>query len=214
MSALGIVQQPVSVVSPWPMAALEMLDEQHLCLWSESAPRRARVVRQLAEHLCHLQDAEVCVLDGGQIASLDDFCLALETALGLDRIDRDVATNAGVFGALRGRGGGNELSSKRRFIIWNDAHVLLKADPRLFGQLVDAIIGTSSESELLGDDLLLLQRAVFVGRASLDLYSEDQRGQFRSWFSEQGEEPLWRLVTGVERPPIESLAVERVAHEL
>jgi hypothetical protein len=124
--------------------------------------------------------------------------------MGVGRIRRSIEGAGGVIDGLRRRDErADGAAIKRRFIMWNDAHELLRADHVLFGQLADAIAGTSAELEYVTDDALLLQRAVFVGTPALDVYAEDPRGQFVRWHGEPGEEAArWRAVTWREGPSV------------
>ena len=130
------------------------------------------------------------MLDGSRITDLASFCNQLERAIGFDRIERRIDTPTGVVGTLRRRHTPRgEQPVKRRYYLWLDADVLLRRDHKLFGRLVDALAGVAAEHEYANEDLLLLQRAIFVGGPSLDMYAEDPRGQFRSWWSDDGEDP-------------------------
>lgn len=194
------VRKPVQV-TPWPVDVLQLLEEHHLCAWSTLPARRRKFGVDLAWHLAALAETQVCVLDGARITDLPSFCNQLERSIGFDRIERRIDTPMGVVGALRRRHTPRgEKPIKRRYYLWLDADVLLRRDHQLFGRLVDAIAGVAAEHEFANEDLLLLQRAVFVGGPSLDMYAEDPRGQFRSWWSDAGEDPLWRVVTGVAAP--------------
>lgn len=195
---------------PWPLDVLALLDEHHLCAWSDRPELRSEFQRGLVEHCCAIPSAEVLVLSGADIRSLDSFCNAVLTSLASGRasldFDASIDGKRGVCAALRARE--HIPAARQRFIIWVDAHVMLADAPADFGRAVDALLGTAAENEMVGDDLLLLQRVVFVGRAALDLYSEDPRGQFVRWFSERGEAPLWSVVTGLPRPRVRSARIE------
>jgi hypothetical protein len=194
------VRRPIEV-RPWAVDVLQMLEEHHLCAWSESADRRAKFCVDLAWQLSSLDDTQVCVLEGSRITDLASFCSQLGRTLGFDRVARQIDTPTGVVGTLRRRHTPKgQTPIKRRYYLWQDADVLLRRDHRLFGRLVDAIAGVAAEHEYANEDLLLLQRAVYIGGSALDMYAEDPRGQFRSWWSDGDEPPLWRVVTGVESP--------------
>lgn len=172
-----------------------------MCAWSRLHARRRKFGVDLAWHLSSLDDTQVCVIEGTRVYDLASFCTQLERAMGFERIERRIDTPTGIVGTLRRRPTRKgERPIKRRFYIWLDADALLRRDHLLFGRLVDAIAGVAAEHEYANEDLLLLQRAVFVGGPSLDVYAEDPRGQFRAWWSDDGEDPLWRVVTGVESP--------------
>ena len=190
-------------VAPWPIEVARLLEEHHLCAWSESARQRDRYTTDLASALAKLDDTDVCTLDGTRIRSLDGLCEQLESALGVGRVECSIDGRAGVVWALRRRPQSDVTPAiKRRYIIWHEAHVLLREDPVLFGRAVDAIAGVAAEHEFFSDDVLLIQRGVFVGRPALDVYAEDPRGQFRAWFREGTEMPLWRIVSGRPAPKV------------
>jgi hypothetical protein len=193
-------RKPVQV-APWPLEVLQLLEEHHLCAWAHAPDRRRKFGVGLAWHLSTLDDTQVVLLDGTKITDLASFCAQLEGAIGFPRVERRIDTPGGVVGTLRRRHTPRgQRPVRQRYYIWLDADNLLRRDHRLFGQLVDAIAGVAAEYEYTNEDLLLLQRAVFVGGPSLDMYAEDPRGQFRSWWSDGGEDPLWRVVTGVDAP--------------
>lgn len=180
-----------------------LLDEQHLCAWSGCGLDRCRFVAELGAGLARLSETRVAVLRGAAITDLYSFCAQLEIALGVERLRRSIDGQRGVIDALRRPAAhSNGKALKRRFIVWDDAHELLRADHVLFGQLADAIAGTSAELEYVIDDALLLQRAVFVGTPALDVYAEDPRGQFSRWYCGPSEEPRWRRVTWREGPSV------------
>ncbi len=197
-SAAADVFAPADLEEP-----ARLLEEHHLAAWSDDPVSRVRFGADLALLLNGIRDTQVCVLHGSQIRDLYSFCTQLERALGVARIRRSIDASHGVVDTLRRRHRAAEQTpQKRRFYLWHDAHVLLAADHVLFGRLVDALAGVAAEAEYATDDLLLIQRAVFIGTAALDMYAEDPRGQFRSWYREGREKPLWRVVTGVRRPPV------------
>lgn len=154
---------------------------------------------RIAAHLYDLRDTQVIQFHGAKITDRYTFCAQLERAIGNDHIKRVIEGEGGIVDALRDSL--ESASCKRRFFIWHDAHVLLKADPAAFSRLVDAMAGVCAESEYVSEDRLVIQRLVFIGAPALDMYAHDIRGQFRTWYSEQGEKPLWRCITGLKRPP-------------
>jgi hypothetical protein len=198
-------------VVPWQLQVLQLLEEHHLCAWSIDRARRRKFVNDLAWHLRALHETQVCVLDGARIIDLPSFCSILEKSLGFGRIERSIDSPLGVVGTLRRRPTPkNSDPIKNRYYIWSDADVLLRRDPALFGRLVDALEGVAAEDEYVSEDLLLLQRAVFVGGPSLDVYADDPRGQFRQWWSDRGEPPLWRVLTGVPAPKLLSRDIAKL----
>ena len=218
----ALAQKSISVATqPWQLEVGRLLNEQHLCAWSDNPRQRERFVSELSSTLSKFDDTYVCTLDGTRTLSLDAVITEFEHALAVGHLGRTIdgvrgmGGAGGLVGALRRRphisGVGGAPPIKRRFIIWTDAHLLLQSDPKLFGRIADALMGVAAEHEFCSDDVLLIQRAVFVGRAALDVYAEDPRGQFRSWYSEFGEAPLWRVVTGRDSP---SVARWKIGHEL
>jgi hypothetical protein len=188
-------------------AAAQLLDEHHLVAWSHSPIDRAAFGGLFAEHLESLGDACVFQLQGAAITDIFSFCSQLEGALGTRRLRRNIEARGGVVETLR-RAADSARAVKRHFYIWHDAHVLLNKDHKLFGRLVDAFAGVAAEAEYASEDLLMLHRAVFIGSPALDMYGEDGQGQFRSWHTEKGEVPLWRVVSGLESPPIAVYAID------
>jgi len=83
----------------------------------------------------------------------------------------------------------------------------------LFGRIVDAMSGVAAEAEYVSDDLLLLHRSIYVGGSILDVYAEDPKGQFRSWFRDEHDDPFWRVVTGLVEPAFTRYAIDSIAPE-
>jgi hypothetical protein len=189
----------------WPIRAARALEEHHLSAFSRSRLARRRFVLGLAPVLAGIESTQVCLLDGAGIIDLASLCRAVERSAGVGSVAPSLDGPGGVQSAVRRRpeGGSEEGPAlRRRYFIWSDAHVLLKADSALFGRAVDTLTGVSAETELVGDDLLLLQRVVLVGDASLDVYAEDPRGQLQRWWSDGPHAPLWQVVTGLAGPPV------------
>lgn len=188
---------------PWQLQIGQALEEHHLYATSEDVSRREKFVIDLGGLLAQLDDSHVCTVDGDRVHDLEGLCRELERGLGVGKIARTIDGAGGVVDALRMRTPGvTRAAVKRRSIIWREAHVLLSEDPALFGRAVDAIAGVAAEHEFCSDDVLLIQRGVFVGRPALEMYAEDVRGQFRTWFREEGEPALWRVITGRKTPGV------------
>ena len=201
MSALR--RQPSSplLVTDWQADVTALLDEHHLVAWSDSPQRRTQFAVSLGQFLGGIRDAEVCVLYGKYITDLDSFCYQLERAIPGPMLDRRLDGPSGVVSLLRERATFlGRPCTKFRYYIWHDADVLLRADAGLFSRIVDAMAGVSAEAEFVSDDVLLLHRAIFIGSTMLDVYGEDQRGQFCSWLADGPGEPFWQVVTGIESP--------------
>lgn len=195
---------------PWEPGVTQMLDEHHLAASSPNPHSRVRFAARVAGFLGGLRDTEVVHLPGRRITDLDSFCSSLERWLP-GPIDRRIDGRNGVAATLRGRVHVRGVRPARfRFYVWEDADALLATDPELFGRLVDALAGVAAEAEYVSDDLLLIHRGVFIGGPVLDAYARHEAGQFRAWFDDHMGEPFWRVVTGVERPPVERLTIDRL----
>lgn len=200
---LGVgTSHPLTRVMPWQLECCQTLEERHLCAWSDRSILRDRFTIDLGTILSRIDQTQVCVINGARIIDLPSLqrecARALETSVASSRLSDDL----GLVSALRVRPIIAGHPVHRRYIFWTDAHVLLRHDPALFGRAVDAVMGVAGESEYADDDMLFLQRLILVGRPSLDVYAEDPRGQLSRWYSERGEEPLWKIVTGLATPAV------------
>jgi hypothetical protein len=203
MSALTRQTESPFRVLDWEPDVAQLLDEHHLVGWSSNARRRVHFAACLSHFLSLQPDTEVLPLYGRFITDLDSFCHQLERVLPGVPIQRRIDGPDGVVALLRSRHTFRfRPASKHRFYIWNDADVLLRADHRLFGRLVDALAGVAAEAEFASDELLLVQRAAFIGSPMLDLYGENPKGQFRAWYDDGMGEPFWKMVSGLEAPPV------------
>ena len=203
MSVLTRLDESPFRVVDWEPDIAQMLDEHHLVAWSGIARRRVHFAASLAHFLNLQPDAEVCPLYGRFITDLDSFCHQLERVLPGIPIKRKIDGPDGLVALLRSRHALNIRSASRfRYYIWNDADVLLKADHKLFGRLVDVLAGVAAEAEFASDELLLIQRAAIIGSPLLEIYAQNAKGQFRSWYDDGLGEPFWQMVSGLESPPI------------
>lgn len=187
--------------SLWKVETAQLLEEHHLVAWSHVPAHRRRFGQELAAYLGGMDDTQVCELPGAGIRDIFSFCNHFERSIRNDRVRRSIDAKGGIVDTLR-LASDHPQTFKRRFFIWHDADILLRYDHKLFGRLADAVMGSAAEWEYANEDLLLIQRVVFVGAPSLDVYAEDPRGQFRRWYAEDKEEPLWATVTGIESPPV------------
>lgn len=195
----------------WQPDIVQLLDESHMVASSPTPWQRSTFGIALGEFLRGVRDAEVCTLHGRYITDLESFCTQLERGLPGPALERRIDGRRGVTALLRSRDPiRGQRPSRHRFYLWHDADVLLRADPHLFGRLVDALAGVAAEAEYASDDLLLIHRAVFLGGPMLDSYAKYEGGQFRTWYDDDLGEPFWRIATGVERPPVRSLAIDRL----
>jgi len=196
------------VALDWQPDAVARLDQSHLVAWSPQPTQQIVFTSSLQHFLRGQPDLDVCNLHGRSITSLDSFCHQVERLVPVGRLDRTLFGRHGVVSALRRRvSAQHEGFGRARYFVWNDADVLLEADRGLFGELVDALAGVAAEWEYVSEDMLVIQRCVFVGGRALSEYAADATGQFRSWKRDEQGEPFWQSATGLEQPPI---AVERI----
>lgn len=202
MSALpkhsGLPLKPIE----WQPEIVQLTDEAHLVAFSEFPRRRVEFASALASFLSRQRDTEVCILHGQFITDLDSFCVQIERQIPGPQLLRRIDGSMGITSLLRQRSvNAVRTPSKYRYYIWHDADVLLKANRQLFGRLADCIAGVAAEAEYVTDDLLFLQRAIFLGSSLLDLYGEDPASQFNLWApDDDGGEPFWSVVTGIQNP--------------
>lgn len=213
MSALTRQYNSPFGAASWQPAITQLLDEHHLVAWSEIPRLRVQFAASLGRFLQGLRDVEVFPLYGRYITDLESFCHQLERSLCGPMLERRLDGPRGVASLLRTREAfGERAASKFRFYLWHDADVLLTRDPHLFGQLVDLLAGVAAEAEYSNDDLLLIHRAVFVGGPALDTYAENAEGQFQGWASDGHGEPYWRVMTGIEHPPVLRYHIDLIEH--
>ncbi|MEM9166158.1 MAG: hypothetical protein AAGB48_03955 [Planctomycetota bacterium] len=212
---------PHHLVSSWEPEVARLLDERHLAAWSDSSGTRQVFGGRLAAFLQGIDDTEVVRLFGRAIRSLDELCEQLEAAIPIgpgdvNRMRRRVTGPAGVVARLRHR---HEFIGRdpvrRRYVLWQDADVLIEHDRVLFGAVIDAIAGVAAENEYTSDDSLLLTRAVCVGGPALAAYAHDDAGQLRRWRgacdgSGALAVPFWELVSGIAKPPVFADAIESI----
>ncbi len=211
MSALSRLDTLEPRLATWQPEVTRLLDESHVAASSPFGWQRSTFGMALGDFLRRLRDAEVCTLYGRYITDLPSFCTQLERQLPGPALEPRIDGRRGITQLLRSR---DPIRGQRpprfRFFIWHDADVLLRSDARLFGRLVDALTGVAAEAEYASDDMLLLQRTVFLGGPILDSYAGYEDGQFRSWYDDDMGEPFWRVATGVERPPVCTLSIDRL----
>tara|TARA_E500000318_G_C3554990_1_gene210669 strand:- start:455 stop:1096 length:642 start_codon:yes stop_codon:yes gene_type:complete len=195
----------------WQPEAMALLDERHLAVWTHAQSRKSQFAASLGQFLGSQHETDVVALYGRYITDLDSFCHQLERAIPVDRLERRLDGTDSVTEALRSRQTLRGRSVARsRYLIWNDADVLLRADPALFGALVDAMLGVCAEAEYASEDLLLIQRCVFLGGAAIADYAEEPQGQFRAWLPDGLGDPFWALVTGVQTPDVKCAHVDEL----
>ena len=193
----------------WQPEVLAGLDEQHLVAWSDRPRLRARFAAELYRFLNLQSRVEAVMVHGRSITSLGHLCDQLERQIPGPDLRHEIDGPNGLTELLRStETWPGEQPARARYLIWNDADVLLRADPELFSRVVDAILGVAAESEYATSHRLILQRAVFTGGPLLERYARDSQGQFRCWMTEGHEEPFWRMVSGLDLPPVMTKPVD------
>ncbi len=187
----------------WEPMVTQMLDEHHLVAWSGVPRRRVHFAAALSQFLGAQRDTEVCTFYGRYVTDLESFCYQLERALPGVPLERRIDGSSGIAALLRSRHTfRHRTASKYRYFVWHDADVLLRENHKLFGRLADALAGVAAEAEYASDELLIIQRTIYVGGPLLDVYAENRHGQFRTWYSDGHGEPFWKVVTGLDAPPV------------
>lgn len=193
----------------WLPEAVRAMDTHHLVAWSELARRRIAFAAGVRSFLQAQQDFDACMIHGRSVRTLDELCHQLERQVPVTELVRRLDGPGSVTELLRGRNAvPGRRSVRTRVWIWSDADVLLKSDPELFSSVVDCMLGVAAESEFGTDEGGPIQRVVFVGGMMLEAYARDRGGQFRSWAAEGDAEPFWKLVSGLERPPVVARPVD------
>ncbi|MEM1330544.1 MAG: hypothetical protein AAGG07_08290 [Planctomycetota bacterium] len=181
----------------------QFLDEQHMAAFSTDARKRVGFATAMGHFLESQRDTEVVHFYGRHITDLEGFCYQLESALPGAPLTRKIDGPSGIVNLLRHRHTfAFRPPARWRYYIWHDADVLLDHDERLFGRLADALMGAAAEAEYVSDEVLQLQRVLFVGGARLESYARDPEGQMRCWHDDGQGEPFWRVVTGIETPSV------------
>lgn len=202
MSRVLSKSRSVQRVMPWQIECCQTLEEQHVCAWSDCPTQRDHFVHDMQSILSRIDGAEVCRIDGRATTNLGEFVRQLEQVLHVGNMLETIDGPLGIVDALRRRPTREGVAVRRRYLIWTEAHVLLRQEPHLFGRVLDAIMGVAGEGEFVDDDVLLLQRLILVGRPALDVYAEDPAGQLCTWHTDSGEEPLWQVITGLSCPRV------------
>ena len=211
VAAPGPAQSPPLDDAPMPEVerALAELDERHVVVVARSAAQRAEAASQLAHHIGDLPETQLVQIDGARVEDLRGLRAELDRELP-DPAGRALKPSfdgpGGVLARLREPPRAVEGHHiKRRFYLWRDADVLLKASPSSFSVCIDAIAGVAAEAEYASDDLLLIHRLVLVGGPGLARCHADARGPLRAWRPAS----TWPRVTGIDGPNFLLLGVAR-----
>jgi len=192
----------------WEPDAAALLEHAHLVADDPAEAERNRFVGRLQSFLASQRGCTVAPIYGRYIAGLEEFCHQLERSIPVPRLDRRIHGLHGVTNALRQRGhGSGRVLARSRHLIWNDADHCLRANPALFAELIDAIAGVAAEAEFSSEEPLMIQRVVLVGGPALAEAAADPSGPIRSWWSDRAGVPFWRVLTGLDAPPIERRSI-------
>ena len=182
----------------WASQAEALMDEHHMVAVSDDESVRIEFGTHLVMQMERMADTEVCVLYGRFIRSLEEFAYMLSRAMAGRRV---IEPNRESLIEALGRQYGR---TKRRYVVWHDAHLLADRKPRLFDEVADCLMGVAAEREYASEDTLILTRCLFLGSPTL-LWS---RG-LMEWAHEGEAEPLWQTVSGLAKPPVKTVRVVR-----
>ncbi|MEO1716030.1 MAG: hypothetical protein AAFR76_02865 [Planctomycetota bacterium] len=188
----------------WEAEVARLAESRHLAAWSTDASERILFAARLGAFWQGQAGVEVIRLFGRAIRTIDDVCEQLERSIPADEpMRRQIGGRSGIAARLRHRIDLPGMAlSQYRYIIWHDADDLIASDGALFSAIADTVAGVSAEAEFVCDDLLLLTRAVYVGGTRLATLAQDGAGPFHQWQHDGVAEPFWRVVSGIERPPV------------
>lgn len=194
------MQLTTSESATWPEDIIQLLDDHHVVVLSDSVSARRAFGSTLMRRLNGLAESQVIDIDGESATDLPSFCRQLERQCHIRSRGpapwwRDMQS---VIQALRKAGAG----VKRRYYIWHDAHAMLESDVELFCKLINALFGVAAECEHINLDPVVLHRVVFLGGSKLGAYAEDSHGQFSRWLEDEDGSPFWEVASVIERPPV------------
>lgn len=199
----------------WQAELARLLEEHHLAAWSDRTGERASFAAGLAAFLAGIHDAQVIPIYGRDITDLEGLCYQLERSIpGEAPMRRRIDGPSGIVARLRSQTiipGRPPL--RNRYIVWHDPDAMIREDEALFGRLADAIAGVAAEAEFASDDYLLLTRAIYIGGETLRQYADLESGQLRRWLGDGASEPFWRVVSGIETPPVLAGPIARLLED-
>jgi len=185
-----------TMIGDWHASAEALADEHHVVAVSDDEATRIQFGSYLAMQTERLHDTEVCPIYGRFVHSLEELAYMLHRAAATRQPGEP--TLEGVTETLRHV----HRATRRRFILWHDAHVLAEANGELFHQVADVMMGVAAEQEYVSEDLLVLTRCLFIGTpALLDCNA------FAGWWAEGDSQPLWQVISGLERPPVRRVRI-------
>ncbi len=180
----------------WYPQAEALLDEHHLVAVAETEELRIQFGTHLVMQMEQMSDTEVCPLYGRFIHNLDELVYMLSRALPGRRVIEPKMDQ--IIKAL----GRKHEHTKRRYIVWHDAHRFAEREPKVFSEMVDCMMGVAAEQEYASEDTLLLTRCLFIGGPRL-LEAEG----FDSWLHEGEAQALWQVVSGLAKPPVRTVHI-------
>ena len=192
-----LTPEPFAMVGDWYPQAQALTDDHHLVAVSDDETRRVQFGSYLAMQAERLRDTEVCPIYGRFVRSIEELAYMIQR--GTATRQPLPATLEGITETLRHV----HRTTRRRVVVWHDAQVLAERDPTLFWQVADVMMGVAAEQEFASEDLLVLSRCLFIGTPAL-------LGQaaFGAWWHEGAGQPLWQVITGLERPPVASVRLD------
>lgn len=216
VTALGYQSTGMMGAALWPADTQALLNEAHLAAWASGASSATRFTAGLQQFLALQPDTEVWLLPGGAIGDVSTLAAHLAAFVPVDEIAPRIDGPAGITDALRSRWPSHfGTVSRFRYVIVHDADRFIDRDETLFGDFADALMGVAAEAEYVSDELLLIQRAVFVGGSRLHHAAQEPRGPLRAWRRDRsgaggGASPFWAAVTSLEEPPVLAHPVEKL----
>jgi hypothetical protein len=224
-----------SEAATWSESVMQLLDEHHLVVLSDSVKARRHFHDNLIQRLSLMPQTRVVRIDGDNATDLSSFCRQLEAGLG-PTLGRDADSRPAsrppheapqvstadlpsppcwrdmhsVIEVLRSASApDSQPSPKRRYFLWSEADALLESDVELFCRLVNALLGVAAECEHVSLDPLMLQRVVFIGGPKLGAYAEDSNGQFCRWLDDDDDSsPFWEIASILDRPPVMTYRID------
>lgn len=171
--------------SPEPSEIIQLLDEHHLVVLEDRNSMRFDFMRTLRDSLDAMPSTELITIDGRRATDLTSFCHEFT------RQRHDIDEPCGSIDTLIERFRDWPGEPHHRYLLWNDADVLLDADIDVFGRIINALCLVAAAFEHLESESLVLHRFVLIGGSKLGAYAEDVRGQLNAWREEDPEaEPL------------------------
>ncbi|MEO1583692.1 MAG: hypothetical protein AAFR96_03855 [Planctomycetota bacterium] len=219
MSAAGgqpmVSAQTSRTPAGWEAEVARLTEARHLAAWTDDGPARVAFGARVGAFWQGQAGVEVVRLFGENIRCIDDLCEQLERTIpAAGPLRRQIGGRSGIAARLRERPVFPGKSTTRtRYIIWHDTDTLIREDRQLFAAVIDAISGVAAETEFVCDDALLITRAVYLGGQGLAQLADDNEGPMRAWLHDGVAEPFWRVVSGIDRPPMLATDLDSVLED-